>query len=270
MALGANEPAGRPPSVARRAKRERRPEGARDVLVVVLTVATGATDAIGFTRLGGVFTSVMTGNIVLLGVSAGRGDGSLAMHAGLALGGYVLGTWVGTRVAGPAVDQQPVWPRPVTAALGIELVLFAAFGAWWEVADGRPSHHATYVLITINAVALGIQSGAVIRFGAQGLSTTYLTGTLTDLVAGYSRRQASLLNRSTAILLALLGGAGLGAVLTIEFPRSAPAIPLGVLVFVIAAAIRVFGPPSQVTPAGGGPSPRPQGAGGSSADNSPG
>jgi uncharacterized membrane protein YoaK (UPF0700 family) len=216
------------------------PEGIRDVLVVVLTLATGATDAIGFIRLGGVFTSVMTGNMVLLGVSGGNRDGALALHAGVAFVGYIVGSWLGARMAGHAVTPQPVWPRRITTALVVELALFTVFGVWWEVAGGHPSGRATYALIAINAVALGVQSGAVIRFGVGGLSTTYLTGTLTHVVASFTRRELPVSIRSVAILAGLVGGAGLGAVLTIEVPRAAPAAPLGVLVVVLAGATAAF------------------------------
>jgi hypothetical protein len=41
-------------------------------LAVVLTLATGATDVASFTRLGGVFASLMTGNLVLFGLAVGR------------------------------------------------------------------------------------------------------------------------------------------------------------------------------------------------------
>jgi uncharacterized membrane protein YoaK (UPF0700 family) len=36
-------------------------------------------------------------------------------------------------------------------------------------------------LLALTALALGIQSAAIQRFGVLGLSTTYLTGTLTTL-----------------------------------------------------------------------------------------
>jgi len=39
----------------------------RDVGVFLLATMSGATDAIGFIALGGAFTSVMTGNMVLFG-----------------------------------------------------------------------------------------------------------------------------------------------------------------------------------------------------------
>lgn len=57
----------------------------RDILVVVLAATTGATDAMSFLGLGGVFTSVMTANLVLLGVSAGQRSGALAVHVGTAV-----------------------------------------------------------------------------------------------------------------------------------------------------------------------------------------
>jgi uncharacterized membrane protein len=38
------------------------------VLALALTVVAGATDVAAFTRLGGVFASVMTGNLTLLGL----------------------------------------------------------------------------------------------------------------------------------------------------------------------------------------------------------
>jgi uncharacterized membrane protein YoaK (UPF0700 family) len=209
-------------------------------LVVLLTVVTGATDAIGFLHLGGVFTSVMTANMVLLGISGPRHDGSLALHSGVAFIGYVAGSWIGACVAGHASRAQPVWPRRVTAALLLELGLFGIFGVWWELAGGHPSAEATYVLIGVNAIALGTQSSAVLRFGLPGLSTTYLTGTLTQLVAGVARRKGPVPIRSVAILLALVVGAVIGAVLAIEVPRAAPAVPLGVLVIVLLTATVVL------------------------------
>jgi uncharacterized membrane protein YoaK (UPF0700 family) len=155
---------------------------------------------------------------------------------------------LGARIAGHPVAQQPVWPGSITTALVAELALLAGFGIWWEVAGGHPSGHATYALIAVNAVALGIQSGAVIRFGVSGLSTTYLTGTLTHVVASFTRRQSAVSIRSVAILAALVGGAGLGAVLTVEVPRAAPAAPLGVLVVVLVGATAAFRHSWRVSP----------------------
>ena len=48
------------------------------VLAAALTFGTGAMDVASVTRLGGVFSSVMTGNLVLLGLAAARTSNAAA------------------------------------------------------------------------------------------------------------------------------------------------------------------------------------------------
>ena len=50
------------------------------VIAIALTFASGAADVASFTRLGNVFASVMTGNIVLWGLAVARGSATLAFH----------------------------------------------------------------------------------------------------------------------------------------------------------------------------------------------
>lgn len=77
----------------------------RDLLVVVLTLTTGALDAVSYLRLGKVFSSVITGNLALLGVAARQRDAVLMLNGGLALAGYVCGVLAGEhRGAAPGAD----------------------------------------------------------------------------------------------------------------------------------------------------------------------
>jgi uncharacterized membrane protein YoaK (UPF0700 family) len=69
------------------------------VIAVALTFASGAMNVASFTRLGSVFTSVMTGNIVLWGLAAARGSLTLASHTAVAIVGYVAGVAAGSRIA---------------------------------------------------------------------------------------------------------------------------------------------------------------------------
>jgi uncharacterized membrane protein YoaK (UPF0700 family) len=68
-------------------------------IAIALTFASGAADVACFTRLGGVFASVMTGNIVLWGLAAARGSATLASHTTVSIAGYITGvacgTWIG-------------------------------------------------------------------------------------------------------------------------------------------------------------------------------
>ena len=51
----------------------------RDSLVVVLALTAGAVNAMSYLQLGKVFSSVITGNLALLGVSAAQRDAGLAV-----------------------------------------------------------------------------------------------------------------------------------------------------------------------------------------------
>ncbi|MCU1490758.1 MAG: hypothetical protein JWM85_2163, partial [Acidimicrobiaceae bacterium] len=107
----------------------------------------------------------MTGNMVLLGVAGGRGEGTLALHAGVAFVGYILGTVGGARIAGRAVPGEAIWPRSTSHALSAELVILVLFSVGWELARGDPTSGEALGLLGANAVALGVQSSAVLRFG---------------------------------------------------------------------------------------------------------
>jgi uncharacterized membrane protein YoaK (UPF0700 family) len=209
----------------------------RDALVIMLTVVTGSTDAFGLLRLGNVFTSVMTGNMVFLGIATGERNGSIALHTGVAFAAYMLGSFIGARVAGhaPSSETHP-WPRPIVVALAVELAIFVIFTVWWEILHGAPSPDITYALLGLNAAALGVQSAAVLRFGVHGLSTTYLTGTLTQFVAGFTKKDEPIQVRSGLILLALIVGAALGAISALHAPLFAPFVALLALSIVVVGA----------------------------------
>ncbi|HUV58111.1 MAG TPA: DUF1275 family protein [Acidimicrobiales bacterium] len=71
------------------------------------------------------------------------------------------------------------------------------------------------------------------RYGISGLTTTYLTGTLTEFVAELTKRGAPIQARSALIPLALIGGAGAGASVPLDVPRRAPLVPIGALTVVV-------------------------------------
>lgn len=210
----------------------------RGAASVVLAVTSGATDAVAFLALGGAFTSVMTGNLVLLGISLGRPDLRLAEQVVLAVIGYIVGCAVGARLAGSARPDDPEWPPAVTRSLAVETALLGAFAiAWWSLA-GRPDLVAQPPLLGVCALALGIQSSAVRRFGVSGLSTTYLTGTLTTVVISLARGQhVRDVMRDAGLLIALVIGAVLATVcMRLPARNFVPVVQLLPLVMVLALA----------------------------------
>jgi len=228
-----------PPRVApARPPSARHAANTRDGLVVVLAVTSGATDAIGFLALGAAFTSVMTGNMVLLGIGTAQGDLTALTLCLTAIASFVLGAATGARVAGTHQEGDPCWPRPITHALMIEIALFAAFATAWWLLDSDPPKDWWLPLLAVNAAALGLQSSAVQRFGVSGLSTTYLTGTLTTVVIRLtSGKRLAEVQHSLWILCGLVAGAAGGALLVEHAPVAVPAIQLVTTLAVLAVAL---------------------------------
>jgi uncharacterized membrane protein YoaK (UPF0700 family) len=213
----------------------------RDALTIALTLVTGATDAVAFIRLGNVFTSVMTGNMVLLGIAVGRGELGALEHTGLAVVTFILGTIAGARIAGRQRPGDPVWPRPISRALTVELAIFAAVAICWWAGNSHPAGVLQSVELGASALALGIQSSAVLRLNVSGLSTTYLTGTLTTLIHTLTTtRRLKGGGRSLCVLIALIVGAAIGALAAVQIPAAAPVVSIVILIPVILVAERKF------------------------------
>ncbi len=207
------------------------------VLAVALTLGTGAMDVASVTRLGGAFSSVMTGNLVLLGLAAARPSGELAAHAALAVAGYITGAALGTWIAGPPRPHEQTWPVAVTLTLVVELAVMGVFSAGWELTHAQPTGGSQLALLAAATLAMGLQSAAV-RDLSMTVSTTYLTGTLTGVVASLVAKQRSrdIDHRGVAVLAAVAVGAAVGGVLILTAPAILPALPLATLTVVIATA----------------------------------
>lgn len=212
----------------------------RDSLMVALAVTTGATDAVAFERLGHVFASVITGNLILLGVSAVSGDGATALFAGCALAGYACGVFAAAPRRREKDTDNQVWPAGATVALSLDLALLIAFAVGWEVAGDKPGRAAQTLLLVCTAAAMGVQSTAVRRVGQ--ISTTYLTSTLTGVVEALAWRTWSRdHSRSVAIITAAVAGAAAATGLILHARAWLPAVQLVPLVSVIVISRRLIG-----------------------------
>jgi uncharacterized membrane protein YoaK (UPF0700 family) len=243
---------------------------------VLLTVGSAATDVACFTRLGSVFASVMTSNIVFLGLSAAQHSGALAERASIGVAAYAIGVAAASRLArtghraaqaarlgGPAISGgaggaegsggaggaegsggqgasgATPWSRWITASLVTEILVLAVFAAGWEITGAKPEGGAQLFLLALAALAMGMQSAVVAVMGLGGVSTTYLTGTLTTLIDSLAsarpRQEGN--GRRVASLCALAAGAGLSGMLLATVPAAVPAVPLVMLVGVIGAGL---------------------------------
>lgn len=214
------------------------PDRLRDHLMVVLAVTSGATDAIGILALGNTFTSVMTGNLVLVGVGMGNGDLDAIGRAAAAILAFVAGAGLGARITGTHTPGDPTWPPAITKALAVEACLLGVFAVCWWALGSDPPDETLHGLLVLNAGAMGLQSGAILRFGVPGLSTTYLTGMLTTVIVRFThRRRLDEIAASLRILVGVVVGAAIGGLLVKHQPVAVPLVQLITLLGVIAVAV---------------------------------
>jgi len=223
------------------------------LIAIALTFGSGATDVASFTRLGGVFTSVMTGNIVLWGLSAAQRSVSLASHTAVSIAGYIAGVAGGTWVAhgfkasasasaaggaGAGAGRDSMLPGHVNWALFAELILLAGLTAGWEITGARPAGWEEFVLLAVTAAAMGVQASAVNEMGLTHVSTTFLTGTLTALVSSLASpgKETQQGGRRFGVLIGLAAGAGLCGLLVATAADVVPALPLAALITTLVLA----------------------------------
>jgi uncharacterized membrane protein YoaK (UPF0700 family) len=196
-------------------------------------------DVASFTRLGDVFTSVMTGNIVLWGLAAASRSVSLASHTAVSIAGYIagvaLGTWVAHGFKAGDEGQHRLLSDHVIWALLAELVLLAGFTGGWEATGGRPAGWVQFCLLAVAAAAMGVQSSSVKDMGLADVSTTYLTGTLTGLVSSLASPGKDTQHgvRRFGVLFGLLAGALLSGLLVATAADAAPVLPLAALLLTL-------------------------------------
>jgi uncharacterized membrane protein YoaK (UPF0700 family) len=245
------------------APRRLSPSTVRDLLLVALTVSSGAMDAISYLGLGGVFTAFMTGNAVFLGIGIVRAGGPGFVRAIVSLAAFAVGVFLARRILRPTIGSG-LWPRRVSITLGVGLLLQAAFVAGWVATAGRPAHGTGTVetLVALSALAMGLQSAAVMSLGVTGVFTTAATATLLYLVSDVAdwvppaeeygmrdveRARAKRLERRrvAGVLAGLVAGAVAGAALLMHARAYAPVLPLIATGLVIATASVALTPPRQ-------------------------
>lgn len=180
-------------------------------LAVLLAVAGGYLDAFTFIGHGGVFANAQTGNVVLLGVAAGRGDWLGSLRHILPIVAFVAGVATAETVGHPGVER---WlRRPARVAIAVEIVVLAVVGA-------LPASFGSTAIVLAVAYVAALQNSTFGKLRDWSVNTTMTTGNLrTTVQATYravfrSPASAEQAGAFGSICLAFLVGAGVGSVLT--------------------------------------------------------
>lgn len=206
-------------------------------LLAVLAFAAGCLDVLCVARLGGLFSSVITGNLVQLGRGVAGPDGQLIVGAAIAVGAFA----VGVAAATVALRRQaPGWRTRTSVVGAVEVLLLAGVAVGWLEGGGHPSAGLAIVLLALASLAMGVQSAVTLSVGVPGASTTYLTGTLATYVGAVVVRPYQVGTRVADVvrLVALLAGAVAGAFLLRYAPLWTPVLPAVLVTIVVALGIR--------------------------------
>jgi uncharacterized membrane protein YoaK (UPF0700 family) len=223
----------------------------RDWLLVALSFSTGMYEAICFLAFGKVFTAFQTGNLVFLGVGvAGTRPpaGPNPVTVIISLAAFAVGAAVAMpllRASDAETDvaeEHFVWPRRVSLTMAIALLLQVVFLAVWVSTSASTGQ--TYLLIAVNALAMGMQMNAVRSLHVPGTSTTAFTATFISLVNGIATWSlgAPAVRRLLGGVAAMAVGAFLGDFMLSHAHSYAPAVPPLIIAVVIAIASVALNP----------------------------
>ncbi len=207
---------------------------------VALAAIAGYVDAIGFTRLFGVFPANQSGNVVLFGIALGDGSGSGAWRPALAMVAFAAGVVLSYRAGRRLPEVHRRWALLTVEAIALALLALV-------VGEGLPAHAPMdggkeVLALALAAAAMGIQTDVLRQVSGVAISTTYQSGALVRLSesaadagsgAGADAARHALTVVAT-VMAGYVGGAALGTLVARHWGGA-----LWVPVLVAVAACRV-------------------------------
>jgi uncharacterized membrane protein YoaK (UPF0700 family) len=197
-------------------------------VLVLTSFSAGLVDVLSFAKLGGIFTSAMTGNLALLGLYIATGAVQSAIKSMTALLGFIVGCAIGT-ILGRRQTNRAVAKR----ILGLEtlIIMLCAIGSMQSSLSARSDF--MQVEIVLLAFAMGLQSIVGARLEQ---TNVVFTSTLIKIVSAAlgSRRGEGTVgerHREAAVVVAYLGGALIaGITITTHFAAALtiPVVAVGI------------------------------------------
>jgi uncharacterized membrane protein YoaK (UPF0700 family) len=142
-----------------------------ELLAAALAMIAAFIDAYGFITYG-IYVSFMSGNTTQTGYLAGQGAFAAAAVSALAILFFVGGSFAGTLLA------QFAGRHARRVVFGVVAVLLTAIVVFWRFGFVSAGAH-----IPMISFAMGVMNSALSRVGAQSVSLTFVTGTLSRVGA---------------------------------------------------------------------------------------
>jgi uncharacterized membrane protein YoaK (UPF0700 family) len=192
------------------------------LVAVILAYTAGATDAFAFLQLGGVFTANMTGNLVLAGLIERPGYGSSLAAIVTAILVFAAALFLALRFMPAQRSQDRAGAVLVVSALA----QLGVFGLW--VVRPEPTAPLAIVpFIALSTIAMACQTAVAKRLdAASGVTTTYVTGTITSLMSDAADLKPQPARVRLGVIAALVLGALCDAALLSINPLFGAALPV--------------------------------------------
>jgi uncharacterized membrane protein YoaK (UPF0700 family) len=142
-----------------------------ELLAAALAMIAGFVDAYGFITYG-VYVSFMSGNTTQTGYLAGQGAFAAAAVSALAILFFVGGSFAGTLLA------QFAGRHARRVVFGVVAVSLTAIVVFWRFGFVSAGAHIPTI-----SFAMGVMNSTLSRVGAQSVSLTFVTGTLSRVGA---------------------------------------------------------------------------------------
>ncbi|MFB2600326.1 DUF1275 family protein [Herbiconiux sp. P17] len=214
--------------------------------LLLLSFSAGAADAFAFLALGGIFTANMTGNLILTGMFT-RPEFALTLLAALIAIVFFVGVlYAAFRLTAAPTTETATRRRAVRRLVLPSIVLQTAVVVIWMLRPDTAAVIERCVVIALSASALALQTvGAKKLSDIDGVTTTYVTGTLTTTMQAVAeRRHSGQLVRVLSVVALPVGAVAGTAALAL-------AAPLGPVVSWVAAGVAtaLLWAPRQAAPA---------------------
>lgn len=197
-------------------------------ILVLTAFAAGLVDVLSFAKLGGAFTSAMTGNLALLGFYAATGAVRPAIKSLIALAGFILGSAVGT-----IQDRRRANRSAVSRILALETLIVTACALGSLYFSSSDHNDLMQVEILMLAFAMGLQGIVGARLGQTTVVFTVALIKIVSAVIGPAREKsgAGERQRAAAVVVAyLIGALTAGVTIATHFAAALviPAVAIGI------------------------------------------
>ncbi len=178
--------------------------------LLLLSFGAGAADAFAFLALNGTFTANMTGNLVLAALFTRPGFGVTLVCALVAIVVFAAVLYAGFRGTRPSVSAPATRKQLARRLLVPSVIAQVAVAVLWLIAGARGTAPlpVTCAVIGLSAAALALQTVAAKKLSdIGGVTTTYVTGTLTTTMQALAERHEPGQRFRALSILALPAGA---------------------------------------------------------------